>query len=99
VNKLATADCLLSLAHVALQENYVRPSFTDDDTLEIVDGRHPMVESLRSDPFIPNSIQMGGGQPKSKILTGPNMGGYGSLPSLLSCCSPMLWTERVHVSE
>lgn len=85
VNKLATADCLLSLAHVALQENYVRPSFTDDDTLEIVDGRHPMVESLRSDPFVPNTIQMGGGQPRSKILTGPNMGGcvYSVSPVLL----------------
>ena len=75
VNKLAAADCLLSLALVALQENYVRPSFADDDVLEVVDGRHPMVEALRSDPFVPNTIQMGGGQPRSKILTGPNMGG------------------------
>lgn len=71
VNKLATADCLLGLAHVALQEGYVRPQFTDDDTLEIVDGRHPMVEALRSDPFVPNSVSMGGGQPRSKIITGP----------------------------
>lgn len=75
MNKLAAADCLLSLALVALQENYVRPSFTDDDILEVIDGRHPMVEALRSDPFVPNTIQMGGEQPRSKILTGPNMGG------------------------
>lgn len=75
VNKVALADCLLSLALVALQENYVRPLFTDDDTLEIVDGRHPMVEALRSDPFVPNTIEMGGGKPRSKIITGPNMGG------------------------
>jgi dsDNA-specific endonuclease/ATPase MutS2 len=72
---LAAADCLQSLALVALQANYVRPSFTDDDALEVVDGRHPMVEALTSDPFVPNTIQMGGGQPRSKILTGPNMGG------------------------
>jgi len=83
VNKLATADCLLSLALVALQDNYVRPSFTNDDTLDIVDGRHPMAEVLRSDPFVPNSIQMGGGQPRSKIITGPNMGGK-------SCCVRMV---------
>jgi DNA mismatch repair protein MSH3 len=38
VNKLAIADCLLSLARVALQEGYVRPEFTEDDTLEIVEG-------------------------------------------------------------
>lgn len=66
VNNLAIADCLLSLAHVALQEGYVRPEFTDDDTLEIVEGRHPMVEALRSDPFVPNSVFMGGREPKSK---------------------------------
>lgn len=84
VNKLAAADCLLSLALVALQENYVRPSFTDDDNLEVVDGRHPMVEALRSDPFVPNSIQMGGGQPRSKILTGPNMGGKSSCVRMIA---------------
>jgi DNA mismatch repair protein MSH3 len=46
INKLATADCLLSLAQVALRDNYVKPQFTDrdddSDTLEIIDGRHPM---------------------------------------------------------
>lgn len=75
VNKLATADCLISFALVASQDNYVRPEFTDDNVLEIVEGRHPMVEALRSDPFVPNSVQMGGGKPGSKIITGPNMGG------------------------
>lgn len=75
VNQLATADCLLSLALVALQDGYVRPQFTEEDTLEIVEGRHPMVEVLRSDPFVPNTIRMGGDEPRSKIITGPNMGG------------------------
>ena len=75
VNKLATADCLLSLAQVALQDNYVRPEFTDDNMIEIIDGRHPMVEALSSDPYVPNSITMGDGEARSKIITGPNMGG------------------------
>jgi DNA mismatch repair protein MSH3 len=75
VNKLATADCLLSLAQVALQANYVRPEFTDDNMIEIIDGRHPMVEVLSSDPYVPNSITMGDGDARSKIITGPNMGG------------------------
>ena len=58
------------------QPEYVRPSFSDSDDWEIVDGRHPMVEIIRSDPFIPNTIQMGGeGHPMSRIITGPNMGG------------------------
>ena len=75
VNKLATADCLLSLAQVALQANYVRPEFTDDNMIDIIDGRHPMVEALSSDPYVANSITMGEGNSRSKIITGPNMGG------------------------
>jgi DNA mismatch repair protein MSH3 len=83
VQNLAIADCLLSLARVALQEGYSRPEFTDDDTLEIVEGlhssvlrpfskltgfvgRHPMVEALRSDPFVPNSVTMGNKESRSK---------------------------------
>ncbi|KAE9400754.1 hypothetical protein BT96DRAFT_956745 [Gymnopus androsaceus JB14] len=81
VNKLAEADCLISLAHVALQPStvYTRPVFTDNDELEIVEGRHPMIELFRSDPFIPNTVRMGSsGEPRSKIVTGPNMGGKSS---------------------
>ncbi|KAF8626218.1 hypothetical protein AX15_004907 [Amanita polypyramis BW_CC] len=79
VMHLATADCIISFAHVALRNNYVRPQFTDnDDMLEIVDGRHPMIEELRSDPFVPNSVKMGDDMARSKIITGPNMGGKSS---------------------
>ncbi len=89
VNKLATADCLLSLALVALQEGYVRPQFSDDDVMEIEDGRHPMVEALRNDPFVPNTVRM---QPRHKIITGPNMGGKSSAVRMIALCaivSPM----------
>lgn len=75
VNKLAMADCLISLALVAMREGYVRPEFTDDDRLEITDGRHPMIEELRTMPYIANSVSMGNGTATSKIITGPNMGG------------------------
>ena len=71
VNKLAIADCLFSLAHVAMQDGYTRPEFVDgEDVLDIVDGRHPMVEAVRPDPFVPNSIKMGEGEVRSKIITG-----------------------------
>ncbi|KAL0580265.1 Mismatch repair protein msh3 [Marasmius crinis-equi] len=90
INKLATADCLFSLAQVALKPNYVRPSFSDTDELEIVDGRHPMVEVIRLDPFIPNTIRMGaGGNPRSKIITGPNMGGKSSLVRMVALIAIM----------
>lgn len=75
VAKLATADCLLSLAQVALQEGYTRPEFTDDDRLEVLDGRHPIIEAHSNDPYISNSVKMGGGEAITKIITGPNMGG------------------------
>lgn len=88
VNKLAVADCLLSLALVSMQDGYVRPIFCDDeDTLEIVGGRHPMVEALRNDPFVPNSVCMGYGEPRSKVVTGPNMGGKSSVVRMIALCA------------
>ncbi|KAJ7098058.1 DNA mismatch repair protein MSH3 [Mycena belliarum] len=91
-NKLATADCLLSLAHVALRDNYVKPQFTDDDdnsdTLEIIDGRHPMVEALRPDPFVPNTILFTC-EGRSKVITGPNMGGKSSCVRMVALLAIM----------
>ena len=85
VNKLATIDCLLSLALVAMRNNYVKPQFTaEQDVLEIVDGRHPMVEALRADPFVPNSVVLGDDEPRSKVITGPNMGGKSSAVRMIA---------------
>ncbi|KAG8900331.1 Mismatch repair protein msh3 [Tulasnella sp. 417] len=58
-SKLAIADCLQSLAVVAIQPGYRKPNIVDEDKLEIVDGRHPMAEAVRPDPFVPNSVVMG----------------------------------------
>ncbi|KAH9842529.1 muts domain V-domain-containing protein [Rhodofomes roseus] len=89
VNKLAVGDCLLGLARVALQEGYVKPEFVEDDVLDLVEGRHPMVEVLRSDPFVPNTVSIGGGQPSTKIITGPNMGGKSSAVRMIALCAIM----------
>ena len=99
VNKLAVADCLFSLAQVAAQEGYCRPEFvarTDgdgegggEDVLEIVRGRHPMIEALRTDPFVPNGLKMGGGEARHKIITGPNMGGKSSVVRAVALCAVM----------
>ncbi|CAE6520424.1 unnamed protein product [Rhizoctonia solani] len=67
-----------SLAIVAQQSGYVKPQFFDDDRLDVDGGRHPMVEALRVDPFVPISCTLGGGESKTKIITGPNMGGKSS---------------------
>jgi DNA mismatch repair protein MSH3 len=90
VNKLATVDCLLSLALVALRNDYVKPQFaTEGDVLEIVDGRHPMAEAVRADPFVPNSITLGDGEHRSKIITGPNMGGKSSAVRMIALIAIM----------
>ncbi|KAK0228364.1 muts domain V-domain-containing protein [Armillaria fumosa] len=89
VTKLAVADCLLSLAHVALLPGYVKPSLVEEDVLEIVDGRHPMVEALRDNPFVPNTVLMGGSEPKNKIITGPNMGGKSSSVRMVALIAVM----------
>jgi len=76
INKLAVIDCLNSLARIALDPGYVKPEFTDENSLEIIEGRHPLIESMSDRPYFSNSVTMGFGKPRSKIITGPNMGGY-----------------------
>lgn len=73
---LAEVDCLAALAEVAALEGYVRPELTNEDVLDIVDGRHPVVEhSLRGGQrFVPNDAVFEEGE-RIRIITGPNMSG------------------------
>lgn len=57
---LAAADVLASFAEVAAKHNYCRPTITGDRTIEIKNGRHPVVEqSLPAGFFVPNSVCLG----------------------------------------
>lgn len=69
---LAELDVYAALAEAAVEYGYSRPRFSRDGTLQIVAGRHPVVE--RNNPFIPNDLTM---SPAARllILTGPNMAG------------------------
>lgn len=93
VNRLAMVDCLQSFAAVAkVHQTYVRPKFTEEDTLEIVGGRHPIVETLLERPCIANSIRFGGEHPGGepcKIITGPNMGGKSSTTKMVALIAVM----------
>ena len=74
-NACAIIDCLYSLAVVSNENGYVRPRFTNRHEIEIVDGRHPILEKLlKGNRYIPNSLVMDENQDIS-IITGPNMGG------------------------
>jgi len=72
---VAELDVLASLAEVAARESYVRPVLTDDFSLEITAGRHPVVERMMArEKFIPNDIALTE-DARMIILTGPNMAG------------------------
>lgn len=71
----AVFDCLYSLAVVSNENGYVRPEFSNRHTIEIIDGRHPILEKiLKQNRYIPNSLVMNE-QEDIYIITGPNMGG------------------------
>ena len=73
---LKTLDALLSLARVAVNNHYVRPEITTDGTLDIVDGRHPVVEqTMQEGGFVPNDTHMNQDDQRMLIITGPNMAG------------------------
>ena len=73
--EIAFLDACLSLAKVAMQEQYVRPKINEEGNLRIVDGRHPVVEKLLQDQsFVPNDARLGK-EEKIAIITGPNMAG------------------------
>jgi DNA mismatch repair protein MutS len=72
---LAEMDVLASLAEAAALGGYVRPQVVAEDVLEIIEGRHPVVEeTLSAARFVPNDTIFEGGE-RIRILTGPNMSG------------------------
>ena len=72
---VAELDVLASLSEVAAREGYVRPMLTDDFSLEITAGRHPVVERMMPrEKFIPNDVSLTE-DARMIILTGPNMAG------------------------
>jgi len=78
---LALIDMLLSLAEVAAHQGYIRPLLDQDGTIEIMSGRHPVVEhTLDGNVFIPNDTHLEAAEESADgasivLLTGPNMAG------------------------
>ena len=72
---LACLDALAALAETAARRRYVRPAMHDGDEIEIIHGRHPVIEAFIDEPFIPNSIYLNNSTDRLLIITGPNMGG------------------------
>jgi DNA mismatch repair protein MutS len=76
---LAEVDVLASFAHIAALRNYCRPQFEDSANLEIVEGRHAVIEQQdatgSSDRFVPNDLYLNSTTHAVLLITGPNMGG------------------------
>jgi len=70
--KLSVLDVLASLSKAAMENNYVKPRLVDEKTLQIINGRHPVVEKIE-DRFIGNDIILN--ENEMMIITGPNMAG------------------------
>lgn len=74
---VARLDVLCSFASVAAENGYCRPTVDDSDCLEIIEGRHPVVEKVLKGGafFVPNDTKMDENEHRAAIITGPNMAG------------------------
>jgi len=74
---IAMLDCFISFAECAAQYNYVKPELSNNDEIEILDGRHPVVERIlpQGEKFTPNNSKLNNSDHQIIILTGPNMAG------------------------
>ncbi len=73
---LAYLDALASLAYVAEKNHYCRPSINNKGTIDIVKGRHPVVEKMiNADMFVSNDTHLDNKSNRISIITGPNMAG------------------------
>lgn len=80
-NLVAITDCFLSLAEVATANGYTKPELNDSHTIEIKEGRHPVIERQIdvSEKYVPNDILLDSDTQQILIITGPNMSGKSAL--------------------
>ncbi|MCP4708738.1 MAG: DNA mismatch repair protein MutS, partial [Planctomycetes bacterium] len=72
---VAKIDVLASLSQLARSRNYCRPVVHQDLDMEIVDGRHPVLDVMLGSQFVPNDVVLGASEGQLAIITGPNMSG------------------------
>lgn len=76
----AWIDLFSGFAKLAVEKNYCRPLISDEEGIEIIDGRHPVVEAcLKDTRYVPASVSIGSENRRFCLVTGPNMGGKSTL--------------------
>ena len=78
---LARLDCLLSFAKCAIENKYFRPEINDSETIDIREGRHPVIEKQLpiDEPYVANDVLLDSNEQQVIIITGPNMSGKSAL--------------------
>ena len=78
---VARLDCLQSFAEVSLRGNYCRPELIEDDKIEILEGRHPVIETQMApgEQYVSNDVLLDSDHQQILIITGPNMSGKSAL--------------------
>ena len=72
---ISELDLVISFAHVSLDNNYVMPKIVEKGNINIVNGRHAVVERKSKSPFVPNDYYLDNDENRLLIITGPNMSG------------------------
>ena len=104
-NQIARLDCLLSFATAARENNYIRPVISDDEVLEIHQGRHPVIEKQLpiGEKYIANDVMLDSSTQQIIIITGPNMAGKSALLrqtaliTLMAQIGSFVPAERAHI--
>lgn len=100
---IAEADVYQSLATCAVENGYVRPEIADDGIIDILDGRHPIVEKSISNGFIANDVLLDTSENRLLIITGPNMAGKSTfmrqtaLIVVMACIGSFVPASKAHI--
>ncbi len=78
---IAKLDCLISFAIIAQENNYIRPEINDSNSIEIKNGRHPVIEKMLpvDESYVANDVFLDNDEQQIIVITGPNMSGKSAL--------------------
>jgi DNA mismatch repair protein MutS len=99
---LAELDVLCALAERADSLGWSRPQLSNEPGLDIAGGRHPVIEQVNEEPFVPNDVRLADDR-RLLIITGPNMGGKSTymrqtaLIALLACMGSFVPADRARI--